>query len=136
MLEAPYHPIRRRVDRRCSHHAALRYPPLSKKELANSIIRAKNGQPGISLSHTKELPRLKRIEGQVRGLQQMIENERDCLEVAHQISAVIAAMRRVQGDMLRDYLRECANAALTGTLSAAKARRLIDEMGDLLTKWR
>ena len=100
------------------------------------MIRAKNGQPGTPTSHSKQLPRLKRIEGQVRGLQQMIENERDCIEVAHQVSAVIAALRRVQGDMLRDHLRECAKAALAGVLPAAKAKRLIDEIGDLLTKWK
>lgn len=100
------------------------------------MIRAKNGQQGTTASHSKQLPRLKRIEGQVRGLQQMIENERDCIEVAHQVSAVIAALRRVQGDMLRDHLRECAKAALAGELPAAKAKRLIDEIGDLLTKWK
>jgi len=52
-------------------------------------------------NHAKQLTRLKRIEEQVRGLQQMIENERDCVEIAHQINAVIAALRRVQGDMAR-----------------------------------
>ncbi len=99
------------------------------------MIRSKNGRQGVSPSHATQLPRLKRIEGQVRGLQQMIENERDCVEVAHQLSAVIAALRRVQGNMLRDHLRECTNAALTGKLSAAKARRLTDEIGELLAKW-
>lgn len=99
------------------------------------MIRSKNGHQGVSPSHGKQLPRLKRIEGQVRGLQQMIENERDCIEVAHQLSAVIAALRRVQGNMLRDHLRECANAALTGKLPAAKAKRLTDEIGELLAKW-
>ena len=100
------------------------------------MIRAKNDQTTIPLPHNKQLPRLKRIEGQVRGLQQMIETERDCIEVTHQVSAVIAALRRVQGDMLRDHLRECAKAAFAGALPAAKAKRLIDEIGDLLTKWK
>ena len=99
------------------------------------MIRAKNGHQGTALSHARQLPRLKRIEGQVRGVQQMIENERDCVEVAHQLSAVIAALRRVQGNMLRDHLRECTNAALTGKLPAAKAKRLTDEIGELLAKW-
>jgi CsoR family transcriptional regulator, copper-sensing transcriptional repressor len=100
------------------------------------MIRAKNTQEGIPPSHDRQLPRLKRVEGQVRGLQQMIKNERDCIEVTHQVSAVIAALRRVQGDMLRDHLRKCAKAALAGVLPAAKAKRLIDEIGDLLTKWK
>jgi len=55
------------------------------------------GRKIASATHTTQLPRLKRIEGQVRGLQQMIENERDCVEIAHQVNAVIAALRRVQG---------------------------------------
>jgi len=99
------------------------------------MTRAKNGHQGTALSHGRQLPRLKRIEGQVRGVQQMIENERDCVEVAHQLSAVIAALRRVQGNMLRDHLRESTNAALTGKLPAAKARQLADEIGELLAKW-
>ncbi|MEP7270887.1 MAG: metal-sensitive transcriptional regulator [Acidobacteriota bacterium] len=81
-----------------------------------------------------QLPRLKRIEGQVRGLQQMIENERSCVEVVHQISAVVAALRRVQGDMLREHLATCAEAAITGDLSTAKARRLADEFGALVAR--
>lgn len=43
-------------------------------------------------TYREQLPRLRRIEGQVRGLQQMIENERDCLDVTHQISATINAL--------------------------------------------
>ena len=73
------------------------------------MTRAKNGQQGTVLSHGKQLPRLKRIEGQVRGVQRMVEAD--------------------------EYCRECANAALTGKLPAAKARRLTDEIGELLAKW-
>lgn len=87
-----------------------------------------------SADHTKQLPRLKRIEGQVRGLQQMIENERNCVEVAHQMSAVIAALRRVQGEMLKEHLSVCAEAAINGKLPAAKAKRLADEVGELVAR--
>ena len=100
------------------------------------MIQAKNSQANLPVSHRRQLPRLKRVEGQIRGLQQMIESDRDCVEVVYQVSAVIAALRRVQGDMLRDHLQECANAALVGELSATKARHLIDKIGNLLTKWR
>lgn len=95
---------------------------------------SKNERKRLSITHTKQLPRLKRMEGQVRGLQQMIENERNCVEVAHQLSAVIATLRRVQGDMLRDHLAACAESALTGNLSAARAKRLADEVGDLMAR--
>ena len=85
--------------------------------------------------HSKQLPRLKRIEGQVRGLEQMIESERDCVEIAHQINAVIAALRRVQGDMLRDHILACSQAAIAGDVPAAKAKRLADEVGAMMAKW-
>lgn len=95
---------------------------------------AKKDEPWYH-EHTKQLPRLKRIEGQVRGLHQMIEDERDCVEIAHQINAVIAALRRVQGDMLREHILACSREAIAGDLSAAKAKRLADEVGALMAKW-
>ena len=59
------------------------------------------------------------------GLQQMIEEERNCVDVAHQI----AALRRVQGDMLRDHLAAIAEAAIAGTVSEPERHRLVDEGG-------
>ncbi len=69
---------------------------------------------GVAVDHTRQIARLRRIEGQVRGLQQMIENGRYCVDVAHQADAVIAALRRVQSDMLRDHMQALVQAALTG----------------------
>ena len=89
---------------------------------------------GNEVDHKKQLPRLRRIEGQVRGLQQMIEGARNCVDIAHQISAVVAALRRVQGDMLRDHLTAIAEAAVAGTMSEAERRRLADEVGTLLSR--
>ncbi len=94
----------------------------------------RSGRKDAFADHTKQLPRLKRIEGQVRGLQQMIEDERECIEITHQISAVIAALRRVQGDMVREHLTACAEAAVNGKLPAAKAKRLADEVGELMAR--
>lgn len=64
----------------------------------------------------------------------MIENERDCVDIAHQISAVIAALRRVQGDMVRDHLIAMAETSIAGNLSATKARQLASEVGALMTR--
>ena len=86
------------------------------------------------MDHSGQLPRLRRVEGQVRGLQQMIEAERYCVEVAQQINAVIAALRRVQADMLRDHLRACVQAAVTNNLPDEERRRLVDEVASLLAK--
>lgn len=89
---------------------------------------------GVAVDHQKQLPRLRRIEGQVRGLQQMVENERYCLDIVHQISAVIAALRRVQGDMLREHLSACAEASIEGNLSKEEAQKLAKEVGALLAR--
>lgn len=96
--------------------------------------RSKKAHGGAAVDHARQLPRLRRIEGQVRGLQQMIENGRDCVEVAHQINAAVAALRRVQGDMLRDHLEASSRAVLAGKLSEAERRRLADEVGLLVKR--
>lgn len=98
------------------------------------MAKSKKAHAGVAVDHTKQLPRLRRIEGQVRGLQQMIEGERDCLEVAHQVSAVIAALRRVQSDILRDHIGACAQAAMTKQLTEAERRSLADEVGKLIAR--
>lgn len=90
---------------------------------------------GVPVSHDRQLPRLRRIEGQVRGLQQMIADGRDCIETAHQLDAVIAALRRVQGDMVRDHLAALVAAATGGgPLSDERRRELVDEIGTLFAK--
>jgi CsoR family transcriptional regulator, copper-sensing transcriptional repressor len=98
------------------------------------MARNRKSHGGVPVDHTKQLPRLRRIEGQVRGLQKMIEDGRDCIEVAHQINAVIAALRRVQGDMLREHLEASSKAVIAGRLSEAECRRLADEVGSLIKR--
>jgi len=98
------------------------------------MARSKKAHGGVPVDHTKQLPRLRRIEGQVRGLHQMIEGERDCIEIAHQIGACVAALRRVQGDMLRDHLAALAEATIAGNLTGPERRRLADEVGALVAK--
>ena len=73
---------------------------------------------GVAVDHTRQIARLRRIEGQVRGLQQMIENGRYCVDVAHQADAVIAALRRRRdscGDRRRNGRRR------RGILSSGRA---------------
>jgi CsoR family transcriptional regulator, copper-sensing transcriptional repressor len=102
------------------------------------MTRTKKARPGAAhhapLDHSAQLPRLRRIEGQVRGLQQMIEAGRDCLEVTHQVSAVVAALRRVQADMLRQHLTSCAEAALSGDVAPRESRRIAEEVGRLVAR--
>ena len=71
------------------------------------------------------LKRLSRIEGQVRGLSRMVEEDRYCIDIVTQISAVRAALRRVEEEILRDHvapLRRAARcAAATRTTSSARS---------------
>ena len=89
---------------------------------------------GMEVDHRRQIPRLRRVEGQVRGLQQMIDSERYCVDVAYQINAVIAALRRVQADMLRDHMQACVEASMTGDLSGGERRRLAEELCKLIAK--
>lgn len=58
------------------------------------------------------LTRLRRIEGQVRGLQKMVEEERYCADVLTQVSSVQEALRGVSRTMLRNHLKHCASSAI------------------------
>ena len=66
------------------------------------------------LSGTKNscLKRLTRIEGQVRGLGRMVEDDRYCIDVITQISAVRAALRGVEEELLRDHVGHCIEHAI------------------------
>ena len=61
----------------------------------------------------KVLNRLKRIEGQVRGLARMVDEDRYCIDVAHQIAAVREALSRVETELLKDHLAHCIEGAIT-----------------------
>ncbi len=56
--------------------------------------------------------RLSRIEGQVRGLSKMVEDERYCIDIVTQISAVRAALRRVEEEVLKDHVSHCVEHAI------------------------
>lgn len=58
------------------------------------------------------LRRLSRIEGQVRGLARMVEDDRECIDVVTQIAAVKAALRRVEEEILRDHAGHCVDHAI------------------------
>ena len=66
--------------------------------------------PNIKISNLK---RLRRIEGQIRGLQKMVEENRYCSDILIQVSSVQEALRGVSQALLRNHLRHCAAAALT-----------------------
>jgi DNA-binding FrmR family transcriptional regulator len=78
------------------------------------------------------LNRLRRIEGQVRGVSKMIEEERYCLDVLTQLRAVRAALVRVETHLLKDHLTHCIeNAIVSGNTSEQrkKAAELVELLG-------
>ena len=80
----------------------------------------------------RNVTRLRRIEGQVRGLQKMIEEDRYCADVMTQISSVHEALRSVGRELMRNHLRHCATAAIRG--GEADAEAMYDELLDLMYK--
>ena len=79
---------------------------------------------------TKNLKRLRRIEGQVRGLQKMIDDDRYCADVMTQIASVHEALRAVGQELMRNHLRHCATSAIKGGSGDAEA--MYDELIDMM----
>jgi DNA-binding FrmR family transcriptional regulator len=80
---------------------------------------------------TSCLKRLKRIEGQIRGLAGMVEDDRYCIDVVTQISAAKAALRRVEEEILRDHVAHCVEHAIVSG-DKADQRRKIAELMDVV----
>jgi DNA-binding FrmR family transcriptional regulator len=77
------------------------------------------------------LKRLRRIEGQVRGLQKMVEDDRYCPEIITQIASVQEALRGVGRQLLRNHLKHCATSAIKQGPKEADAT--YDELLELIT---
>ncbi len=70
---------------------------------------------------------LKRIEGQVRGVSRMVEEDRYCIDIVTQIGAVRAALRRLEEEILRDHVSHCVEHAIASG-NKADQRRKIEEL--------
>jgi DNA-binding FrmR family transcriptional regulator len=79
---------------------------------------------------SKNLTRLRRIEGQVRGLQKMVEDDRYCADIMTQIASVHEALRSVGRELMRNHLRHCATVALRG--GGDDAERMYDELVEMM----
>jgi CsoR family transcriptional regulator, copper-sensing transcriptional repressor len=76
--------------------------------------RKKASPPVAADARTKDLnlKRLRRIEGQVRGLQKMVDEDRYCADIMTQIASVHEALRAVGRELMRNHLRHCVTAAV------------------------
>ena len=84
--------------------------------------------PEIKLSNLK---RLRRIEGQVRGLQRLVTEDRYCADILVQISSVQEALRSVGRALMRNHLRHCASRAIRDT-SPGRAEAMHEELLNLM----
>ncbi|MBA7465462.1 MULTISPECIES: metal-sensitive transcriptional regulator [unclassified Bradyrhizobium] len=72
--------------------------------------------------------RLNRIEGQVRGLAKMVDEDRYCIDIVTQISAVRAALRRVEEEILKDHVAHCVEHAIRSGDKADQRRKIAELM--------
>jgi len=80
---------------------------------------------------TSVLKRLKRIEGQVRGLSRMVDADRYCIDIVTQLSAVRAALRRAEEEILADHIAHCVEHAIASG-NKAEQRRKVAELTSVL----
>jgi DNA-binding FrmR family transcriptional regulator len=80
----------------------------------------------------RNVKRLRRIEGQVRGIQKMVEEDRYCADILTQVSAVHEALRSVGRELMRNHLKHCATTAIRRGEDDAEA--MYDEIVELMYK--
>lgn len=85
-------------------------------------------------THLEELSALKKIEGQIQGIQRMIENKRYCIDILTQLSAVAGAIMRVEDNILARHLEGCVSRSFTK--GRGEREKKIEEIITLLKKFR
>jgi DNA-binding FrmR family transcriptional regulator len=80
----------------------------------------------------RNLNRLHRIEGQVRGLEKMVREDRYCPEIMVQIASVHEALRSVGRELMRNHLRHCVSQSVRK--GGAESQQVLDELLDLIHK--
>ncbi len=78
------------------------------------------------VAKTSVLKRLKRIEGQVRGLARMVEDNRYCIDIVTQLSAVRAALRRAEEEILADHVAHCVEHAVASGNKVEQRRKVVE----------
>jgi len=78
--------------------------------------------------------RLARIEGQVRGVSKMIEDDRYCIDVLTQVKAIQAAMRKVEAELLSDHADHCLAAAIASDDQAEREKKVAELVALLMKK--
>ena len=86
-------------------------------------------------THEEETVRLKRIEGQIRGIQRMIEEKRYCIDILTQLSSIVGAIKSVEENILERHLNGCVHQSFSKESKEDKKKK-IDEVIGVLKKFR
>ncbi len=86
-------------------------------------------------THEQELGRLRKIEGQIRGVQRMIEEKRYCIDILTQLNSVVGAIMSVEENILSRHLKGCIQESFRKG-SRADRQRKVDEVVGVLRKFR
>ena len=89
----------------------------------------------MSEKSAAKINRLNRIAGQVRGVAQMIEDDRYCMDILHQIAAIKSALAKVESQVLKDHAACCVAEAIASG-DEAQQREKFEELVDLLERTR
>jgi DNA-binding FrmR family transcriptional regulator len=85
--------------------------------------------------HDNQLPFLKKIEGQIRGISKMIEGKRYCVDIITQLHSIIGALYRVENEIFKKHVDGCVIAALKGRSQKEKEQK-IEEVVALISRFR
>ena len=80
----------------------------------------------------RNVKRLRRIEGQVRGIQKMVDEDRYCADIMTQLSSIHEALRSVGRELMRNHLKHCATSAIKSDEASAEA--MYDELVEMIYK--
>lgn len=86
-------------------------------------------------THQEQLQFLNKVEGQIRGIQKMIEEGRYCVDIITQIHSVIGALYRVENEIFKKHIDGCVVSALRGKSEAEKQKK-INEVIELISRFR
>jgi DNA-binding FrmR family transcriptional regulator len=87
----------------------------------------------VITTHAEQVVYLKKIEGQIRGVQKMIEEGRYCVDILTQVHSIAGAIKRVEGNILRKHLEGCVAGAFQGR-SRMECQKKVDEIIDLVCR--
>lgn len=104
---------------------------MGSKATSKNVERQSLG--GESHGHTKEMPRLKRIRGQIDGIQRMIEEKRYCVEILQQVKAARSALQALENSILSTHLESCVREAFNAN-DGAKSAKKIQEITEFLSR--